>query len=199
MLQNNGPSGIKPVAAVEAAAPVPAIQRLQRDAAIGTEAENAATDARASLRGRQAAQAYAQDDTAAAPQPIRRVDELMTSEVFVLNSDTRLGAALQALEAAGHAQAPVVGPDRRLLGLFVPPLFGFAPGIDAETPLVQLLAAPVEPASPATDIRAVARLLTATGLPGLAVVNATGQLCGFITRGDIVRAVGQEPPLDLWA
>lgn len=201
MFQSNSPSGLKPVGAVQAAVPVVAIQRPQREAAVGTDEEDgraAADAARSSVRARQAAQAYGQEDTALAPQIIRRVDELMTAEVFALDSGMNLATALQALEASGHAQAPVIGPDGKLAGLFVPPLFGFSAGVSADTPLLQVINAPVEAAAAGTDIRAVARLLVAINLPGLPVVDAAGRLCGFISRGDIVRAVGQEPPLDLW-
>ncbi len=201
MFQSNGPSGPKPVGALGAAVPVLAIQRPQREAAVGTDEEDADAPegaSRQSVRARQAAQAYGQEEATTAPQTIRRVDELMTAEVFVLDSGMKLAAALQALEASGHAQAPVVGPDGKLAGLFMAPLFGFGAGVTADTPLLQVIRAPVEAAVPGTDIRAVARLLMAVNLPGLPVVDAAGRLCGFIGRGDIVRAVGHEPPLDLW-
>jgi CBS domain-containing protein len=201
MFQSNGPSGLKPPGAVEAAVPVLAIQRPRRESAVGTDEDESRAPgdtARSFVRARQAAQAYGQDDAPTAPQAIRRVDELMTSQVFALDSGMKLAAALQALEASGHAQAPVIGADGKLAGLFVPPLFGFAAGVAADTPLLQVIHAPVEAAAVGTDIRAVARLLVAVNLPGLPVVDAAGRLCGFIGRGDIVRAVGQEPPLDMW-
>ena len=151
-----------------------------------------------SLRGRLAAQAYGGDDTRPAPGAIRRVDELMCTEVFALHAGTGLAAALASLEAAGHAQAPVVSSEGALLGMLVVPVFGFGAGIDAETPVSEVMRAPIEPAALGTDIRAVARLLIAAGLPGLPVTDAAGRVCGFIGRADIVRAVGRDPPLDLW-
>jgi len=44
----------------------------------------------------------------------------------------------------------------------------------------------------------VARVLLNTGLPGLPVVDDHGQVTGFISRTDILRAVVTDPPLDLW-
>lgn len=38
-----------------------------------------------------------------------------------------------------------------------------------------------------------------TGLPGLPVADAQGQVVGFISRSDILLAVVAEPPLELWA
>jgi len=49
-----------------------------------------------------------------------------------------------------------------------------------------------------TDIRRVARVLLDIGLPGLPVVNDAGQVIGFVSRSDILRAVVADPPLDLW-
>jgi CBS domain-containing protein len=37
-----------------------------------------------------------------------------------------------------------------------------------------------------------------TGLPGLPVVKDDGELEGFVSRSDILRAVVADPPLDLW-
>jgi CBS domain-containing protein len=37
-----------------------------------------------------------------------------------------------------------------------------------------------------------------TGLSGLPVVDEAGNVRAFIARGDILRAVAHDPPLDLW-
>jgi len=57
---------------------------------------------------------------------------------------------------------------------------------------------PIPSASADTDIRRVARVLLDTGLPGLPVVDDAGQVRGFVSRTDILRAVVADPPLDLW-
>lgn len=206
MLTGNGLPMVQPIGSVEGTVPVLAAQRTQREAAVAEGFDHNAADSFASiasgpgvsLRGRQAAQAYGGDSVRPAPDKIRRVDELMSTEVFALSADTTLGLALRALEASGHAQAPVLAADGALLGLFVPPLFGFAAGVDTDTPISEVMTTPIEAAALGTDIRAVARLLIAVNLPGLPVTDAAGRVCGFIARADIVAAVGQEPPLDLW-
>ena len=201
MFSSGGLPGPRPVGAVDAIAPVIAVQRAQRPAAAATdgmESDQTSTLPGASMRSRQAAQAYGSDIAKPALETIRRVDELMSTSVFALHGATGVAAAMASLEASGHAQAPVLGNDGALLGLFVPPLFGFAAGTGADTPVSEVMITPVEPATLGTDIRAVARLLVASHLPGLPVVDAAGRICGFIGRSDIVRAVGQDPPLDLW-
>ena len=44
----------------------------------------------------------------------------------------------------------------------------------------------------------LAQVLHDGGLPGLPVVDDAGAVTGFVSRGDIVRAAAQDPPLDLW-
>ena len=64
--------------------------------------------------------------------------------------------------------------------------------------VVDIMATPVPSVSPDADIRRVARVLLDTGLPGLAVANEEGNVIGFVSRSDILRAVVTDPPLDLW-
>jgi CBS domain-containing protein len=65
-------------------------------------------------------------------------------------------------------------------------------------PVTQMMYTPVPSVSPQTDIRRVANVLMDTGLPGLPVVGDDSDLTGFISRSDILRAVTNDPPLDLW-
>lgn len=62
-----------------------------------------------------------------------------------------------------------------------------------------VLARTVVSADPVADIRRVARVLRDTGFTGVPVVNETGEMIGFVSRGDILRAVIADPPLSLWA
>jgi CBS domain-containing protein len=36
------------------------------------------------------------------------------------------------------------------------------------------------------------------GVDGVPITNETGRLVGFVSRGDILRAVVIDPPLSLW-
>jgi len=58
---------------------------------------------------------------------------------------------------------------------------------------------PVPSAHPNTELRHVARVLLDTGLPGLPVVDANGVVSGFVSRTDLLRAIVNDPPLDLWS
>ncbi|MCE1171467.1 MAG: CBS domain-containing protein [Azovibrio sp.] len=60
------------------------------------------------------------------------------------------------------------------------------------------MSSPVVTADPVTDIRRVAQVMLEFDVDGVPVVDAQGLLVGFISRGDILRAVLMDPPLSLW-
>jgi CBS domain-containing protein len=64
--------------------------------------------------------------------------------------------------------------------------------------VLEVMWTPVPSVAPDTDIRRLARVLLDTGLPGLPVVDDAGQVIGFVSRSDVLRAVVADPPLDLW-
>ena len=63
----------------------------------------------------------------------------------------------------------------------------------------QVMWSPVPSAHIDTDLRRVASLLLETGLPGLPVTDQNGQVIGFVSRSDLLRALATDPPLDLWS
>ena len=61
-----------------------------------------------------------------------------------------------------------------------------------------VMATPVVAATVLTDIRRLARVLLARDVDGVPIVNDNGELIGFVSRGDILRAVVTDPPLSVW-
>lgn len=160
---------------------------------------------------RQALAAYAQTQ-APAPQrqPLVRVAEIMSQPALTLTPDTRVLDAWKLLAYHGHGQALVVNAAGGLIGLLLQrDLLRAdrlaAPALDAEAwqalmqqPIGDLMWTPVPSATAETEIRRVATVLHDTELPALPIVDETGLVIGIVTRGDIVRAVAHDPPLDLW-
>jgi CBS-domain-containing membrane protein len=144
------------------------------------------------------------------PQPLRRVDELMSRSVTTLPDSATVLEAWHTLADKKLGQAPVVNEAGTLVGLLsradlMQP--DRLPDPDSHALVWHALLAqnvkdlmwtPVPSVAPDTDIRRVASVLLDTGLPGLAVVDEDGQVQGFISRSDILRAVVTSPPLDLW-
>jgi CBS domain-containing protein len=65
-------------------------------------------------------------------------------------------------------------------------------------PVTAVMWSPVPSTAPETDLRRVAALLLHTGLPGVPVATADGEVVGFVSRTDLLRALTTDPPLDLW-
>jgi CBS domain-containing protein len=142
--------------------------------------------------------------------PLTRVDAIMSTSVITLPDTYTVEQAWALLAKNGIGQAPVVGSDGVLVGLLSRGDLMNAdrlPGANMHAlvwrallsqSVVDLMWTPVPCVVPDTEIRRVARVLLDTGLPGLPVVNDPGQVIGFVSRSDILRAVVADPPLDLW-
>ncbi len=143
-------------------------------------------------------------------QPLTRVESLMTTQVIVLPHIATVLQAWQLLAQHGVGQAPVVSLNGALVGLVsradlmkldalpLPDRDPAAWRALMTQSVTTVMWSPVPSVSPQTDIRRVANVLLDTGLPGLPVVDDDGAVVGFISRSDILRAVTNDPPLDLW-
>ena len=160
----------------------------------------------AGTAARNALQAYAQP----ARQPLTVVGDVMRRPSHVVPSTATVRDAWQILKNHKVGQAPVVDENGLLVGLvtraeLLPPQW-LAPTVDdAATwqamltqPVSQVMWSPVTSARIDTDLRQVASLLLETGLPGLPVTENAGQVIGFVSRTDLLRALATDPPLDLW-
>ncbi len=160
---------------------------------------------------RDALQAYSKTtrlDTAR--HPLTRVESLMSRTVVTLSDSATVEQAWQILSHKHIGQAPVVDDGGILVGLLSradlmrPERL---PGPESHAlvwrallmqKVVDVMWTPVPSVGPDTDIRRVSRVLLDSGLPGLPVVDDQGQVIGFVSRTDILRAVVADPPLDLW-
>lgn len=160
---------------------------------------------------RQALAAYAQTQPRETQrQPLTRVAEVMSQPALTLTQDTPVLEAWKLLAYHGYAQAPVVSASGMLVGLLlradllraerlaVPALDQAVWHAVMTQTIADVMWTPVPSAGADTDIRRVAGVLHDDGLPGLPIVDEAGMVTGIVTRGDIVRAVAQDPPLDLW-
>ncbi len=143
-------------------------------------------------------------------QPLTRVDAVMSTNVFTVPDHATLGDAWALLASHKIGQAPVVNAQGVLVGLISRADLlrsDRLPGPDAHAlawhalllqAVTEAMWSPIPSAAADTDIRRVARVLLDTGMPGLPVVDDAGQVRGFVSRTDILRAVVADPPLDLW-
>lgn len=54
-------------------------------------------------------------------------------------------------------------------------------------------------ADPISDIRRIAQVMQEYQLSGVPIVNEHDSLIGIISRSDILRAVTNDPPLNMWS
>lgn len=160
----------------------------------------------------EAVSAYVQTERGPAQprQPLTRVGDVMTPGSLSVAPETRVNDAWQTLAEHRIAQAPVVNAQGQVVGLLLradmapldllPEPGAVKQAIDlARRPVSEVMVSPVPTVPAETELRKVAGVLLETGLPGLPVTDERGQLTGFISRTDILRAVAADPPLDLWS
>lgn len=143
-------------------------------------------------------------------RPLTQVAAVMTRQVITLSARSSVQEAWQLLAAKAIGQAPVVDEAGQLVGLLTradllkPERLPSAAkqAVVWRALMLQnvkdIMSTPVPSVAADSDIRRVASVLLDTGLPGLPVVDESGQVTGFISRSDILRAVVTDPPLDLW-
>lgn len=190
--------------------------QMDSEPAGASEPENAftATVAALNLRVQDAVMAYVQTEQGprVARQPLTQVRDVMRSraDTVTVAPEIRVNHAWQLLAEQGVAQAPVLDAQGQVVGLLLradmAPLDLLpAPGAVrdaialARRPVAEVMVSPVPTVAADTALRSVASVLLETDLPGLPVTDEAGQLTGFVSRNDILRAVAGEPPLDLWS
>ena len=221
-----GPSGQMYRGGPENLAHIAAVRRVARPQALrtrGPEVDDAVASpapapmpgpaaAPVNLRMQGAVSAYSQagQGPQLARQPLTQVRDVMTATALSVAPDMRVNDAWQILAERQVAQAPVVDALGRVIGLLLradmAPLDLLpAPGAVrdaialARRPVAEVMFSPVPTVAQDTALRSVASVLLDTDLPGLPVTDEAGQLIGFVSRNDILRAVAGEPPLDLWS
>ena len=151
--------------------------------------------------------AYAQvSQPSAVRQPLDRVSLLMTQPAVTVRTDVPLAIAAALLTRHRVGQMPVVDAQGQLVGLLL--RADIYPTLESPSatdwadrmalPVAEVMWTPVASVTADTDIRRVAQVLLDTHLPGLPVVDDNGTLTGVVSRTDILRAVANDPPLDVW-
>ena len=186
----------------------------QSAAALSSKDKVEVPTAALNLRMQDAVTAYVQTEQGprAQRQPLTQVRDVMRSraDTVTVVPELRVNDAWQVLAERQVAQAPVLDAAGQVVGLLLradmAPLDLLpAPGAVrdaialARRPVAEVMFSPVPTVAQDTALRSVASVLLESDLPGLPVTDEAGQLIGFVSRNDILRAVAGEPPLDLWS
>lgn len=164
---------------------------------------------------RRALGAYVRQGATGQPEAQRhvlsRVEDVMATDIVTVSDHASIENGWQILADAGLGQAPVLNREGALVGLFMRAallrldrLPGPAQGLGAWSewlaqPVSSLMVTPVPAAFGSTELRRVARVLLDTQLPGMPVLGTDEKVVGFVSRSDVLKAVVNDPPLDLWS
>lgn len=137
--------------------------------------------------------------------PLYHASQIMQTRVVSVNADDSAAHAWRILRDQAIHQTPVLDVDNRLVGIVserdLLTALNIEDGriVESLDRLVRdVMTSPVVAAAPVTDIRRIAAVMIDKGVDGVPITDETGRLLGFVSRGDILRAVVTDPPLSLW-
>jgi len=199
----------RPVHAVDRTRAIEPVLRDGRDSALREAVETAGALPQDPRRGALAAYA-AQSPPPGQRWSVATVETVMTRDVVSLEATTTIAQAWQVLAFHGVAQAPVVDAAGALVGIVTYShllRYDQLPGPDSigaqwhallAHGVSSVMLTPVPSVAADAPLRSAAAVLHESGLPGLPVVDDAGQVTGFLSRSDVLRAVLQDTPVDLW-
>ena len=155
-----------------------------------------------------AQQAYRQQEhQAPAPKPALLAQDLMTSPVTWLPSDSTLLEAWTVMKRKGIHHLPVTSIHGTLVGLvsdrdllpYAHELeFSSSPGPSNGHTLAQLMSNRVLSATPITELREIARVMLDEYVTAVTIVDGFRHPVGILTTSDILHAIVRRSPLELW-
>lgn len=147
--------------------------------------------------------AYSSSSRAAATdrQRLWIVRQIMSQPVVHLLGEASVAEALQLLQKGRMRHLPVTSEKGQVIGVISQRdvLLTQARRIELkETTVALVMTREVLTARPDAGIREVARTMLEARVGSLPIVEEGGALVGIVTRSDILRAIVQHAPLELW-
>ncbi len=158
-------------------------------------------DANRARRGRLAAYSAVRAATEER-RPIVLASQLMTAPVIALSPEDTIGALRELFDHYGIGLMPIIDEAERLVGIVTKgDISRQRVRFSDLAPLsVMTIANPkVLTATVDSNIRELARVLLAQDIRGLPIVDGDRRVVGIVTRGDILRALVNYAPLELWS
>lgn len=181
------------------------------DARRGVERIHNASAIDAEPHGNAGSRAYYAAQTAQAPRrPVIAVSSLMKAPVFTLLATQSFGDAWHAIQEKRYRHIPIVDENGSVVGIIsdrdiLRALAAVREGSAALSvreltmqPLLKVMKHPVLTASPTESVRELAHAMFTEHVGCMPIVDDAGQLCGIVTRSDILRVLLNEAPLEMW-
>ncbi len=159
----------------------------------------------AALLAQQAYQQQVHQDSA--PKQSLLAQDLMTSPVTWLPSDSTLREAWTVMKCKGIHHLPVTSLHGTLVGLISDrDLLPYRqelessspPGPSARHTLAQVMSLRVLSASPTTELREIARAMLDEYVSAIPIVDNARHPIGILTTSDILHAIVHRSPLEIW-
>lgn len=143
-------------------------------------------------------------------RPAVHASQIMSSPVVTLTPETTVAEAWELIRARRFRHIPVLSRGKELVGIISDRdlLLEFGSFYNTDSPqdktaeeqitIQGIIKRKVLTASPDTGIREIARILLEERIGSMPIVDDNGALVGIITRSDILRALVNEAPLELW-
>ena len=139
-------------------------------------------------------------------EPIYHAHQLMSHPVITVSMDMDILAARRYFQQQKFQQMPVINAQHQITGILsIEDLLQFIV-IDGDQiryvrgkRVTDAMSKKVITADPVSDIRRIAQVMQEYHLSGVPIVNKQDSLIGIISRSDILRAVTNDPPLNMWS
>lgn len=134
-------------------------------------------------------------------RPVQFAEQIMTSPVFSLKPDSRVSELRDLFTRRKIGLVPLIDAQKNLVGIVTKGDLSRQQARDtdlASKPVSTIANPHVLTATMNTNIRELARVLLAQDVRGLPIVDDNGEVVGIVTRGDILRALVNYAPLELW-
>ena len=141
------------------------------------------------------------------PKPALLAQDLMTSPVTWLPSDSALLEAWTVMKRKGIHHLPVTSIHGTLVGLVSDrDLLPYAhelessgsPRSSAGHTLAQVMSNQVLSATPTTELQEIARIMLSEHVGAIPIVDNSRHPVGILTTSDILRAIVHRSPIELW-
>jgi len=155
---------------------------------------------------RKALQAYRDIRHLNQREPIYHAHQIMSHPVTTVLMDMDILAARRYFQQKKYQQMPVINAQHQITGMLsIEDLLQFIIIDDDQIHYVRgkqvadAMSKEVITADPISDIRRVAQVMQEYHLSGVPIVNDQDSLIGIVSRSDILRAVTNDPPLNMWS
>lgn len=139
-------------------------------------------------------------------EPIFHASQLMSCPVSTVPMDMGILAAQRYFHQLGLRQMPVLSVEQRIVGMLsLDDLMQLIVIDDGHIRYVEgkrvadAMSQQVITADPVSDVRRIAQVMLEYHLHSVPIVDENDTLIGIVARSDILRAVMNDPPLNMWS